>query len=89
MLEHCGDKAKIIHFSCDLRTRRSEGFIDSFTWNELEIIEKGSFLVGCLVTQKKKTVERGSGRYCAQCKEILLQLIQCHLNQVISLGFMF
>lgn len=88
MLEHWGDKAKIIHFSCDLRTRRSEGFIDSFTWKELEIIEKGSFLVGCLVTQKK-TVERGSGRYCAQCKEILLQLIQCHVNQVISLGFMF
>lgn len=55
MLEHWGNKAKIIHFSCDLRTRRSEGFIDSFTWNELEIIEKGSFLVGCLVTPKKNS----------------------------------
>lgn len=57
MLEHWGDKAKIIHFSCDLRTRRSEGVIDSFTWKELEIIEKGSFLVGCLVTQKKQLKE--------------------------------
>lgn len=37
MLEHWGDKAKIIHFSCDLRKRRSEGLIDNFTWRELEI----------------------------------------------------
>ncbi|MED6260601.1 Sorting nexin-3 [Ataeniobius toweri] len=36
MLEHWGDKAEIIHFSCDLRRRRSEGFIDDFTWRELE-----------------------------------------------------
>lgn len=37
MLEHRGDKAKIIHFSCDLGKRRSEGLVDNFTWRELEI----------------------------------------------------
>lgn len=37
MLGHWGDKAKIIHFSCDLGKRRSEGLIDNFTWRELEI----------------------------------------------------
>lgn len=59
MLEHWGDKAKIIHFSCDLRTRRSEGFIDSFTWNELEIIEKGSFFGGLFSHTQKKQLKEG------------------------------
>lgn len=40
MLGHWGDKAMIIHFSCDLR-RRSEGFIDGFTWRELEVRSSG------------------------------------------------
>lgn len=43
MLEHWGDKAKIIHFFCDLRKRRSEGLIDNFTWRELEISGKRKF----------------------------------------------
>lgn len=38
MLEHWGDKAKIIHFFCDLgKKERSEGLTDNFTWRELEI----------------------------------------------------
>lgn len=60
MLEHWGDKAKIIHFSCDLRKRRSEGLIDNFTWSELEI--SGKEKVSGLVSRTKTQWERGSGR---------------------------
>uniref|UniRef100_A0A3Q3RV68 Sorting nexin 3 n=1 Tax=Mastacembelus armatus TaxID=205130 RepID=A0A3Q3RV68_9TELE len=40
MPERCGNKAKIIHFFCDLRKRRSEELIDDFTW-KLGISGKG------------------------------------------------
>ena len=60
MLEHWGDKAKIIHFSCDLRKRRSEGLTDNFTWRELEI--SGEEEVSGLVSRIKTQWERGSGR---------------------------
>lgn len=45
MPEHWGDKAKIIHFSCDLRRRRSEELVDNFTWREenLKLVGKGRF----------------------------------------------
>lgn len=59
MLEHWGDKAKIIHFFCDLRKRRSEGLIDNFTWRELEISGKRKF--SGLLSHIKTQLERGSG----------------------------
>lgn len=61
MLERWGDKAKIIHFSCDLRKRRSAGLIDNFTWRELEISGKGKFS-RLSVSHIRTQWERGSGR---------------------------
>nr|XP_046228600.1 sorting nexin-3 isoform X2 [Scatophagus argus] len=60
MLEHWGDKAKIIHFSCDLRKRRSEGLIDNFTWRELEISgnEKFSELTNLPIFKLKESCVR-------------------------------
>lgn len=59
MLEHRGDKAKIIHFSCDLRKRRSEGLTDNFTWRELEVSGKRKF--SGLVSHIEMQLERRSG----------------------------
>lgn len=44
MPERWGDKAKIIHFSCDLRKRRGGGLNDNFTWRELEISGRAKVL---------------------------------------------
>lgn len=46
MPEHHRDKAKIIHFFCDLRKKSSEGLSDDFTWGELGSSGMGRFRVG-------------------------------------------
>lgn len=58
MPEHHRDKAKIIHFFCDLRKKSSEGLSDDFTWGELGRSGGGvSGWVGHIKTQW----ERGNG----------------------------
>lgn len=56
MLEHWGDKAKIIHFSCDPRKRKREGLIGNFTWRELDLSGKEKFpaLVSHMKTQRER-----------------------------------